>query len=168
MVAAGILMLLAAPALVAGAQTSALEFRIAGTPAQSATQLPAPIYREIDDPSTGDRWLLVPGHAGGPGTLILAGHCERARCGEANMGTRSAPAADPAADLPVIHAPVIRAGEAVIVEEHTAVVDVRLEAVALNPGRMGSTFEARLKIGGNVVRVRAVAPGRAILSEDER
>ena len=48
-----------------------------------------------------------------------------------------------------------------MVEEHTAVADVRLEAVALEPAVKGAHFKARLKIGGKVVRVVAVSPGRA-------
>ena len=51
-----------------------------------------------------------------------------------------------------------------VVEEHTAVVDARLEAVALGPAAIGSPFEVRLKIGGKVVRVVALAPGRAALA----
>lgn len=165
---AGVSVLLVASALAARGQTAAFELRISGTPTRAATQSTAQISREIDDPSTGDRWLLVPGHGGGPGTLILAGHRETARSGEANAGVQSAPAADPVADQPVIHAPVIHAGDALVVEEHTAVVDVRLEAVALNSASAGAPLEARLKIGGNVVRVLANAPGRAVLSEGER
>ena len=42
-----------------------------------------------------------------------------------------------------------------MVEEHTAVVDARLEAVALGPAAKGGEFRARLKIGGKVVRVIA-------------
>jgi hypothetical protein len=47
------------------------------------------------------------------------------------------------------------------VEEHTEVVDVRLEAVALEPAVKSAHFKARLKIGGQVVRVVAVSSGRA-------
>ena len=56
---------------------------------------------------------------------------------------------------------MIHTGDALMVEEHTAVVDARLEAVALEPAVMGARFKARLKIGGKVVRVVAVSPGRA-------
>lgn len=57
--------------------------------------------------------------------------------------------------------PVIHAGDEVIVEEHTAVVDARLEARALASAPIGAEFTARLKIGGLVVRVVALAAGRA-------
>ena len=55
--------------------------------------------------------------------------------------------------------PVIHAGDVLIVEEHTAVVEARLEAVALGPAAAGAIFRARLKIGGKVVRAVAVSAG---------
>jgi len=109
--------------------------------------LPAPaccqMIRVIDDSATGNRWLLVKNAAdpAGPGQMVPV---ERADAGS------------PA------H-PVIHAGDALVVEEHTAVVDARLEATALASAMAGSGFEARLKIGGKVVRVVALGPGRAEL-----
>ncbi|MGA3262724.1 MAG: hypothetical protein ABSC47_01615 [Terracidiphilus sp.] len=107
------------------------------------------IVREIDDPHTGARWLLMrdPSHPGGPGRLLLVG-------GFRPEYRPSQPGVEPPR-------PVIRAGDRLIVEENTAVAEARLEAVALGPAVIGSPLDARLKIGGNVVRVVAVAPGRA-------
>ncbi len=109
------------------------------------------IVREIDDPHNGARWLLVrdPSHPGGPGRLLLVGGFR-----PQNRSGPSQPGVEPPR-------PVIRSGDRLIVEENTAVVEARLEAVALGPAVIGSPFDARLKIGGNVVRVVAVAPGRA-------
>jgi hypothetical protein len=59
--------------------------------------------------------------------------------------------------------PIIHPGDPVLVEEHSAVVDAVLEAVALGPAVEGGLFPARLKVGGRVLRVAAVAPGRAEL-----
>jgi hypothetical protein len=59
--------------------------------------------------------------------------------------------------------PVIRAGDRLIVEEHTALVDAVLEARALTPAAPGSAFDARLTVGGRVVRAVALGPGRAAL-----
>ena len=58
---------------------------------------------------------------------------------------------------------MIRAGERLVVEENSAVAVARLEAVALASAVIGSNFEARLTIGGMVVRAQAIAPGRAEL-----
>jgi hypothetical protein len=58
---------------------------------------------------------------------------------------------------------VTHAGDTVIVEEHTAVVDSRLEAVALGSAARGGEFQARLKIGGAVIRAIALDAGRASL-----
>jgi len=118
-----------------------------------AVQPPGEIFREIDDPSTGDRWFLVAGAPGGPGRLILAGHEGSAQSGAGKTEVQ------PRRDQPIIHA-----GDPLIVEEHTAVVDSRLEAVAFGPAVKGAAFQARLKIGGKMVRAWATAPGRAVLA----
>jgi hypothetical protein len=115
------------------------------------------VVREIDDPYTGDRWLLLRNDQvpGGPGRLVLV-----AAHGNASGG--AAPrAAGQAGDAQFL--PIIRAGDRLIVEEHTARVDVVLEARAMNPAAPGAAFDVRLTIGGNVVRAVALAPGRAAL-----
>jgi flagella basal body P-ring formation protein FlgA len=116
------------------------------------------IVREIDDPNTGDYWLLVRNDQipGGPGRLVLAAAHRNASDG----------AALPAARLSAGEAeflPVIRTGDRLIVEEHTARVDAVLEARALNPAAPGAMFDVRLRIGGRVVRAVALGPGRATL-----
>jgi hypothetical protein len=119
------------------------------------------ILREIDDPNTGDRWLLMRDeqHPGGPGRMVLVG------------GHRNGPggvvlAAGQAAQVAFL--PVIRSGDRLIVEEHTARVDAVFEARAISPAALGSAFDARLTIGGNVVRVVAMGPGRATLQVETR
>jgi hypothetical protein len=124
----------------------------------SSAQPQGQIYREIDDPNTGDRWLLLRNqeYPGGPGRLVRVAAAGRAAgSGAEALGGQSAAAL-----------PVIRSGDRVIVEEHTAVVDAVLEARALKPAAMGAVFEARLLIGGRVVRVVALGPGRAALEPE--
>lgn len=114
------------------------------------------VFREIDDPHTGDRWLLTrdPGRPGGPGRMVLAavgpGRASQAGPGSANLLSVSSKL------LPVIHT-----GDPLIVEETTAVVETRMAATALGPALVGSTFSVRLSIGGSVVRAIALGPGRA-------
>jgi hypothetical protein len=112
--------------------------------------------REIDDPHSGARWVLVKdaAHPGGPGRLVPV-EADR----HATSGVKTAAARE--ADAPVIHA-----GDRILVEEHTEVVDAVLEAVALGPAPEHGALHARLRIGGRVVRVVAVAAGRATLSAD--
>lgn len=114
------------------------------------------VLREIDDPATGDLWLLVrdPARPAGPGRLLLVRHGARLKAGAG--GKVLTPAR-------VVAQPIVRAGGQVLVEEHTPVVEARLEAVALEPAVQGATFRARLTIGGAVVRVTAVSPGHAVL-----
>ena len=118
------------------------------------------LVREIDDPHTGDRWLLIRNDAnpGGPGrfTLITAG--------QTPAGGGLARPVQPM--TPVHFQPVIRSGDRLIVEEHTAVADARLQARALNSAALGSVFTVRLAIGGRVVRVVALGPGRAALQPE--
>jgi hypothetical protein len=106
------------------------------------------VVREIDDAANGCRWLLERDaeHPGGPGRMVLATTCV--------LGARS----DAAMQLVV---PVIRVGDRVILEAHTARMDAQLEAVALAPAAAGSEFTVRLKIGGQVMRAVALERGRA-------
>lgn len=112
---------------------------------------PAPV-REIDDPNSGARWLLYPSKDGGPGRLVLV----------ANSGPRGTATA-----APILPQPVIRAGDRIVLEEHTAVVDARLEAVALGPAAPGASLRVRLAVGGRVIAAVALAPGRAQLIPEQ-
>ena len=130
-----------------------------------AVNAPAPgavarenVVREISDPSTGRRWLLKsdPDHPVGPGRLLLvegpiSPSENRSIAARANPMQREA-----LAQLPVIHA-----GDRVVVEEHTTLLDSRFGARALGPALLGGEFRARLDIGGAIVRVVAGEAGRA-------
>jgi hypothetical protein len=130
------------------------------------------VVREIDDPHSGTRWLLVydSTHPGGPGRLVPV---SGASMNSANSTDQRNPAdakepmglskAGSEVETP---APVIRVGDRVIVERDTPIVDERLEAMAMGPAQAGSTFNARLTIGGKVVHVVAVGPGRAAFQKE--
>ncbi len=120
------------------------------------------LLREIDDPNSGTRWLLVRDKTspGGPGRLELV-----------------PPGRDPGAPGRQAKAPwvaqtrdvlIIRPGDKLVVEEHTTITDAYLEGVALGPAGTGSALNVRLTIGGRVVRAVAVAPGRASLQGARR
>lgn len=121
------------------------------------------IIREIDDPATGDNWLLERDeqHPGGPGRLVLIAH----------EGKSFAPVKDPvepgreSSDFGTLPA-LIHSGDHLTVEEHTNVADVVLEATAMSPARRGETFSVRLSFGGHVMNAIAVAPGHALLTTD--
>ena len=122
------------------------------------------VVREIDDPYTGSRWLLVRNlrDPAGPGLLVLAapsGNPFRSSERHEDARALTAPAAAPPA-----FRPVIRAGDRLVVEQNTARIEARLEAVALGPAGAGQSFAARLEAGGKVVRAVAIAPGRANLA----
>jgi len=138
---------------------------IAGSP--PLEQISGFVIREIDDSATGDRWLLVRDamNPGGPGRMMWIGNGKPDLAGrwEGDPGRRGAQAPAPMPFRPVIHA-----GDSLIVEEHTSVVEARLEAVALTPAAVGAELKARLKIGGKVVRAVARAAGKAeMLPESE-
>jgi homoaconitase/3-isopropylmalate dehydratase large subunit len=97
-------------------------------------------------------------HPGGPGSLLHVAAPSAVkwnRPGGAQF-THSLER-DPAAIRPVI-----RAGDRVIVEENSAVAEARLTAVALESATVGSAFNARLEIGGKVVRAIAMRTGQAL------
>jgi len=152
----------------AGAQTAdgtdASPHVVLSSPAAASASSPGAyalgeIVREIDDPHSGDRWLLVrdANHPGGPGLLLVSA----ARRFPADARLRAQPG--PGAGTP---APVIRLGDRVIVEQHTPVIDARLEARALSPATEGSVFHVRLTAGGRVMRAVALGPGRAVFEEE--
>jgi hypothetical protein len=132
--------------------------------ADRAGQLAGELVREIDDPNNGDRWLLTrdESHPGGPGLLMLV---STARI---NPAINPAVLRNPTQKSPQVEtpAPIIRAGDLVILEENTPVVQARLEAVAMGPALAGAPFSVRLSIGGRVVRAVAIMPGRAVFEEE--
>jgi hypothetical protein len=64
--------------------------------------------------------------------------------------------------------PVIHAGDRLIVEENTRLVEARLAAVAMGPAIAGAPLDVRLTIGGKVMRAVALAPGRAAFESEVR
>ncbi len=131
---------------------------------RSQQQVTGAVIREIDDPHTGDRWLLMrdPNRPGAPGRMVLAqAGTRRLR----QVGTEdAAPVVSwPATSVQTI--PVIHAGDRLIVEENTPLVEMRLEAVALGQALSGAPLNVRLAIGGNVVRAVALGPGRAVFAQ---
>jgi DMSO/TMAO reductase YedYZ molybdopterin-dependent catalytic subunit len=160
-----------APTSAHGAQPAAVS-----STAASSLQ----VVREIDDPNNGNRWILVRDWAspGGPGRLLLlAGSSAAAQHAPAPEARPSAPSPPPSAPAlaavafaappsPAFAAPVIHPGDALIVEEKTPILEAWLAATALGTAPVGAQLSARLEIGGKVIRVRALAPGRATLNPE--
>jgi hypothetical protein len=130
------------------------------SPASTSAQIAvnADVIREIDDPHSGARWLLLldANHPGGPGRLVLAAGPQSAAHPNEARGQLATTEV-----LPVIHA-----GDRIILEEHSATVEGRLEAIALGPAAIGSSFAVRLSIGGKVVKALAVSPGKAVFRSE--
>lgn len=124
---------------------------------QPATSIRGYLVREIDDPSTGGRWLLLRDETkpGGPGRLVLVAGPKASSV----MGLAATTLKTNASEETVI-----RTGDALIVEQHSPIIDARFQAVALSSAAPGNAFRARLTIGGEVVRVVAIASGRAVFA----
>lgn len=144
-------------------QREASRIAVSGAVAEAGGE----VVRAIDDPSTGNYWLLErdPRHPAGPGRLVLA---PAAAVGARPF--RQSEAARKAGELQrpeavVRMTQVIHAGDRLVVEENTPVVTARLEAVALGPAVAGAVFEVRLQIGGRAVRAVALGPGRAVFAD---
>jgi hypothetical protein len=108
-------------------------------------------FREIKDPQTGAHWLILSNAANpaGPGRMVLA-----------RNDNPCIVIADAEEAAPVV---AVHLGDRMVVEEHTRVAEAFLEGVALGPAVAGASFSVRLKVGGQVVRAVAIAPGRAAL-----
>jgi len=146
----------------------------------SAAPLPADgayqVIREIHDPHSEECWLLVRdwSRPGGPGRLVLQpgpAHSRTAANASGRMGGRNDGLDAPARTAPDrpeggLAPPEIHPGDRLIVEEHTPVVEARLSAIAFAPAAAGAKLQARLDIGGKVVLVVALGPGRARLAEE--
>jgi hypothetical protein len=155
------------------AQSQSVQDNSAGAvPAITSSRAPDSIretVREVDDPTTGNRWLLerssqIPG---GPGRMVLfeqgkVSSLERGssvpRPGGVGKqdGTRKA----------VAPSLLICAGQRLIVEEHKPLLDATLEAIALSGASQGESLRVRLLIGGRVVNAVATGPGHALLATD--
>ena len=125
-----------------------------GLPSSSADSA-LEIVREIEDSPLRTRWLLLRdwSHPGGPGRMVLAPDRWKESCGVLAKGAPGTIGRMPR--------PAIRAGDLVVVERNTAVVEARLEAIALEPAAVGASFHVRMRIGGKVARAVALAEGRA-------
>lgn len=162
------LALLAMPAVHAQAKAVPLPdepaARITASAPRSAAAF-AQIVREVDDPHTGVRWLLVrdASHPGGPGRMLPVAELEskdRLHLPGGGLDSRSG-------DATSFH-PIVRAGDQLTIEEHTRVADAYLEAIALGPASVGSVLNVRLKVGGRVVRALALGPGRAAFEPETK
>jgi hypothetical protein len=163
------------PACVQPQQPVAGAHLLAAVTVSASIPAPGPVIREIDDPSTGSRWLLVrdSNRPGGPGRLLFVSGSRAAvpAPGRRVSGAQSllSPPITPALHAPADSVPVpaptsplmIHAGDSLVIEENTPVVDAYLAATALGPAARGVVFNARLTLGGKLVRVLALAPGRA-------
>jgi len=145
----------AAPALIA--QSPSTAGNAPGQCAQSgevrACPGGAPVYvqREIKDPHSGTRWLIIRNAQHPAGPALITAERENTKPGPSSITGNRAPSA------------VIHGGDHVVVEEHTPVAESYLDGVALGAAIAGTAFDVRLKIGGKVVRAVAMAPGRAAL-----
>jgi hypothetical protein len=155
------LLALAATACAQSRELAAHAVILSRADAGSTDSTRAGVVREIDDPHLGMRWLLLRSldHPGGPGRLVVASVSGSASPIQQSAGPITEVGAGP---LP----PVIRAGERLIVEENSPLVEARLEAVALGSAAVGSTLEIRLRIGGVVMGATALGPGRAVLRRE--
>jgi|SRR5271157_3406430 len=133
--------------------------------AQRPVESSGRVLRVIDDPSTGAHWLLLADgvNPAGPGRMVLIAEPRKLAVRNETGSARVVRAPD-SDETPLL--PVIRPGDRLIVEESTPVVEARLEAVALGAAVSGSAFNARLRIGGRVVRAVALAPGRAVFAPE--
>lgn len=158
----GAALLVLAAALAAHGQTATATEAgprvLASSPRLAQVEALAEVVREIDDPHTGAHWLLMrdSSHPGGPDRMVLV-----KSVGDPVLQNKTA-VEPPRVEL----RPVLHAGERLIVEENTPLVEARLEAVALGPAAIGSALAVRLTIGGKVVRALALAPGRAVLQPE--
>jgi hypothetical protein len=110
------------------------------------------------------RVMLV--DASGGGSSVRASKHLPSKAGSAGTRGTGWAAVSTQADLSL---PVIRAGDQVVVDQRSTVIQARFQAVALESARMGEKLRVRLSTGGNaqntsrsaVIAVRAIGAGQA-------
>jgi hypothetical protein len=147
--------------IVTGAATTRPE-DLAASVSQKTAGINA--VRMIQDPHTSMCWILQrdPIRPGGPGRMVLL---NQLGCSQSSFVSIAGPDAKTNAN---ISSAVIRSGDRVVVEEKSAIVEARLEAVAMGSAAEGAELNVRLAIGGKVLRAVAIGPGRAALASNAR
>lgn len=113
------------------------------------------VIRSFEDAGTHQSWTVVqdkkrpaaPARLVGVAILPAAGRASAEESRDALLQTASRP--------------IIHAGDSLVVDEHTAIADARLEATALGAAARGERLRVRLKIGDRIVPAIAIEPGRA-------
>lgn len=159
------LALLAAPVVHAQANNMPSQGETVARMMSSASRPAAfpQVVREIDDPHTGVRWLLMrdASHPGGPGRMMPV---EEFEC-KGRLHLRGNWLDLRSADLASFR-PIIRVGDHLTIEEHTRIADAYLEAIALGSASVGTSLNVRLTAGGKVVRAVALGPSQAAFAQD--
>ena len=119
--------------------------------------------REIEDPGTHQRWLLIQDQERAAGPAFFVRELRPSWCASFVAATTNSPShfAARLRQLPVIHA-----GDAVLLSAHTKISDAEFEAIALGPAAAGDPLRVRLKFGGFTARAIATAPGRVTLADE--
>jgi hypothetical protein len=149
---------------LAGAESLPAKARKDSTPSAASNtrlSLRGPVLREIDDPATGGRWLLLRNaeRPAGPGRLIQVTNAAWGSEGRSQGPGGGVPRDRNGRSAKI----VIRAGDALTLEQHTPLLDAQFEATALEPAAAGETLKVRLKVSGKVVVVVAKEAGKAEL-----
>jgi len=128
-------------------------------PSPSGQVLLGPV---IMDPCLGTRWQRIANsqHPGGPARMVIVSMSEVLASGHPGAAESRTPAAPPM---------VIHAGDRLLVEQKSPVLEAHLAAVALEPAALGQLLRVRLRAGANaeagtngpVIQVEAAGPGLA-------
>jgi hypothetical protein len=117
----------------------------------------------IEDPGTHQHWILLRNLSRPAAPAALVQSPRNSSCSGFSP-ERSDLRFPSHSDGPSL--PVIRAGDYLVVSEHTRFFDAELEASALKSAAIGESLTVRLKFGGRTLNAIATAPGRAISSDD--
>lgn len=131
---------------------------------QPARTISCRTIRLIEDSSTHVRWMLSEDirHPALPARLMRV--TDGFSCGQP-----AEPDTDPSDSASeMMHTfPIIHAGDALTVVQHTPVAEVHLEAIALGPAAVGQTLRVRMKSNSQVLSARAADARYVTLSADK-
>jgi|SRR5579872_2808297 len=124
------------------------------------------IVRSQND-TTSSCWVLARADAtaGGPGQWHFL---QQRRCPvSTKTSIREAGLTASSSHIPGVHTvPLIRAGDQIVVEDHSSLVAASFRARALDSACAGESLRVRLSFAATVIRVEAVGPGTALLTRE--
>ena len=116
------------------------------------------VLRSFDDPGTAQQWFLLrdPSQPARPAKLIVVVHHRSDRTDRVSGRRSHSVTEGSGSDLPLV-----RAGDKIVLSEHSPGVESRFEATALSTASLGHVVSVRVDVWGRVLQAVVTGDARA-------